>query len=78
MPSLYLHMVQRFFAGAAIVSSENLDVAQKRNGPCVPLFRENPRERSRPMIACESERKGDSSWELKIRHRESQKRPSRE
>jgi len=62
-------MVHRFLlAEQSTVSSENLDVAQKCNGPCVLLFRENLRKRSRPMIACKSKRKGDSSWELKIRH----------
>lgn len=81
MPSLYLHMAHRFLlTEQSAVSSENLDTAQKRNGPRVSLFHENPRKRSRPMIAYESKRKGDSSWELKIRHghHESQKRRSRE
>jgi len=69
IPTLYLHVVRRFLlAEQSTVSSENLDVAQKRSEPRISLFRENPRERSRPMIACKSERKGDSSWELKIRH----------
>lgn len=68
--SLFTHGTPFLLAQQSAVSSENLDVTQKRNGPCVSLFRENSRKCSRPMIACESERKGDSSLGLKIRHRQ--------